>query len=226
MRGWECRKRDKTSSAQPRVCNSVNLNANYTIITSELKIVGRGQAHQVPCQASCDISAHYRGRPGFHPQDVLILNGHTGSLTSGGRCPSTEYRYFWVTPLCNWPRPADGQATHTRLTPLLIRESSPGSPMAFSKQCQQGGNKQIHLWNLIPIPDTSSNKLSDRAVKICSTASLARDLDTRKGFSKKTKSVAKVGGLTACSGIHLDQNRNTSKGASVSINYYRMIRNN
>lgn len=109
--------------------------------------------------------------------------------------------------------------------PLLVDGSGSRQTSGLLQTSRAGGNKQINLWNLIPVPDTSSNKLSDKAVKICSTASLARDLDTRKKFSK-TKSVAKLGGLTACSGIHLDQNRNTSKGASVSINYYGMIRNN
>lgn len=184
MKDWECRKRNKAySSAQPWVCNSENLNAKCTIIIAELKIVGRGAGTSSSVSRSMWHSCPLQRETWLPPMDVLILNGHAGSLTLGGRRPSSECRYFWVTPrqlaMTSW------WAGHAnKADPLLIRKSSPGSPMAFSKQCQQGGNKQIHLWNLIPIPDTSSNKLSDRAVKICSTASLARDLDTRKEFSK------------------------------------------
>lgn len=46
------------------------------------------------------------------------------------------------------------------------------------------GNTHINIRNLIPIPNTSSNKFGEKAVKICSANTLARDLDILKKFSE------------------------------------------
>lgn len=138
----------------------------------------------------------------------------------GAGCPAPRHRAQVL-----WEAPYVVLATQSRPDSSSLIGAAQDKPMVSYRHREHGGNKQINLWNLIPVPDISSNTLSDKAVKICSTASLARDLDTGMKFSK-TKSVAKIGGLTVCSGIRLDQNRNTSKGVSVTINYYGVIKNN
>lgn len=48
--------------------------------------------------------------------------------------------------------------------------------------CQKEAH--VKIWNLIPIPNTRSNKFGDKAVKICSANTLARDMDILKKFSE------------------------------------------
>lgn len=69
----------------------------------------------------------------------------------------------------------------THLIILTIREDKDKGIIRLSLH-----QKETHsnIRNLIPIPNTRSNKFGDKAVKICSTNTLARDLDILKKFSE------------------------------------------
>lgn len=221
-RFWKCPSENNQYPIMPKKGNAKK-KWNASFLSCEASV------SSLWCQAHLKAAKGLGGQP--HPAlsqhsrvsqplaaGFLAQNGHLWHLARHARHPDPEHRLCW----------------DARCILLAIRQAWPLHTlwMAASEQTsgllqtsRAGGNKQNNLWNLIPVPDTSSNKLSDKAVKICFTALIGKRSGHTKKFSK-TKSVAKLGGLTACSGIHLDQNRNTSKGASVSINYYGMIRNN